>query len=370
MSPATPKIQSPHPLKTNVFTTTNLGISLGNLEEINDYNNVSCLCQLLCRVNEDPDWSEYFKLEDLGIKWSFNDEEYTTSNPFFELLMRCLRRLTGHLNDLCLLRRRTFHTEDVRQLVKSFNLCLGMEKVRKVDAPFLLDPPLVSHSLVWLTENTLMRNTFQMLICLMSTEYWMVSLEEKILAFLKKREENNIKDIRLLFSALTGMVQKLCIFNDTHLHDFFDRRYAGDGSDLSEMFGLWSFIQSHDNHSEFDMSKFTRVIQRYVREFERDRKTGRFQREIPERLFFEPSTFQVFSGGEAECLIKNDTDLKDHYKDFIKFSRKMSPCQRNELLKIKIRVMEEEEEVPVDDENSDDDTHFSFCCFVCDLKKI
>ena len=70
--------------------------------KLSDFDDPFTLAGCLYGINDGGDsWQKYFRLAQRGqaFMWCFDNIKYSSNNPYFELLFRCIRKICLRLND-------------------------------------------------------------------------------------------------------------------------------------------------------------------------------------------------------------------------------------------------------------------------------
>ena len=165
---------------------TSLREALMNVEE------TVVLSSLLNYIVDKESWQEYVDVDTMIFEWAFDGNLIHSCNPFFELLMRCLRKLvtshnkvsgTGCVPDVC----------DMDKLACDINLAIkGLTKNEDnicltVFQPALFIPPVLrlAHDTVFEKRGIEVApgvsvNAIQTIFYMISAETWMYFLEKTI----------------------------------------------------------------------------------------------------------------------------------------------------------------------------------------------
>ena len=234
------------------FSSKNIQIKpINSIKELQDPNKISLLLSFLSKLALDPDWIEYINLKDIQFEWLFLGE-WKSSNPFFELHMRCMQRLI-----------KTYHkvvsgyskieTENLKCLVNAINFSFHeTQKSQQVMLPFLIWPPSIhNHEYAYNDRGSYFipffgSHSFQIVIYLIVVETWMNILEEKIQKLIDSHDVSLLKgDITNLYEIITKVTQKCFDENNPwskyqQFNDFYFFRYKVDNeySDINRLYAL------------------------------------------------------------------------------------------------------------------------------------
>lgn len=202
-------------------------------------------------------WQEYFYTDLMLFEWEFNGNTINSCNPYFELLMRCMRKLVIIFNSLS--QKKCFpETNDLDILVAQINLAIkGLVHSEEEDdicttvfQPALYFPPLLrsEHSSAFKKRGTeiapgISTNTIQMLLYMILAETWLLSLEDSTKKLIVNRNQDLCERIDHLSFYLAKLYNDIlkhphgAVENDTAYGTYIHNRYDTDSvmSDLSRI---------------------------------------------------------------------------------------------------------------------------------------
>ena len=170
-------------------------------------------------------WQEYFYTDLMLFEWEFNGNIINSCNPYFELLMRCVRKLVMIFNGLT--QKKCFpETNEVDMLVAQINLAIkGLVYGTKEDVvclsvflPALFFPPLLRHQNASVFTKMgveiapgISVDTIQMILYMILSETWLLSLEDstkKLMVYTNKDLYERINHLAFLITKLYNDVLK------------------------------------------------------------------------------------------------------------------------------------------------------------------
>ena len=224
------------------------------LDDLRDPNKVSTLFSLLSQICKDPEWAEYFNLAELEFEWSFFGN-WNSSNPFFELHMRCLQRLL-HAYQKVISGYSSIDMVKIKALVNAINVSFLETQETHVTLPFHVWPPCsYSNEYPYRDRGCYFipffgSHSIQIVLNLIAVETWMNLLEEKIYKLLDgKRGDSNEgcakKYINDLFKGIVNVTRACFIINNPwskyqQFKDFCFFRYDTKNrySDINKLYAL------------------------------------------------------------------------------------------------------------------------------------
>jgi hypothetical protein len=137
-------------------------------------------------------WKETIDLEYMYFEWEFDGHCYESSNPFVELLFRCIRMLGIMFND-SIQRKDNFDQLDLERVVKAINVAIKGSIAAVpycqdiVVVPTLLMPPCLrpSHDSIFKDANLeivpgLSTHTIQVMVYMVVTQVWMNTIVDDV----------------------------------------------------------------------------------------------------------------------------------------------------------------------------------------------
>ena len=189
------------------------------LDRVEDTN---LLYSILSCVIEKECWQEYVYTNLMLFEWEFNGHIISSCSPFYELLMRCMRKLIMICNELTQ-KKCMAETNEMDILVTHMNLAFnglvnGIQDdyiCLSVFQPALFFPPLLRSESVSCFKTRgaeiapgISVHTVQMILYIILSETWLTSLEESTRKMMLYRNTDLIERI----DHLTFLVTKL--YND------------------------------------------------------------------------------------------------------------------------------------------------------------
>ena len=251
------------------FTDKNVQIkSPAFVKELQNPYKISSIYSFLSKISTDPDWTDYLNLKSIEFDWFFIGH-WKSSNPFFELHMRCMLRLLQIFQKVMSGYSR-LETEHLKSLVNAINFSFHETlKDDHVIFPILLWPPNIYENF----QNpyngrgsyfipVFGSHSFQVLIYLIVVETWMNILEDKIFSLTKEISTNCEKDIISLYDNIVKVTTKCFDRNNpwSHYQEFNDYcffRYSLDNeySDLNRLYSLGRLYFLDDTNNQLYVKK-------------------------------------------------------------------------------------------------------------------
>ena len=243
-------------------------------------------CDLLFKMLEDPEkhialgqflnkivsyarWHEYFNVSKLHFRWCFDRTKYESSNPFFELFMRAIRRLFASLN------KSQLQQGELEQLAFSLNVAFKGITGRDgeiISVPALIWPVHVRSQAGHMKDLRILPDIGSVLIqafmTLLVTEQWMQMTENAVLRMidlaLNKQPlhslHDNVKSLKTGIDDLVSELKKLRL--PGHLEKFIFYRLSdlNEKSDFNRLIMLVNILVANPDENEEDVKNGLRQI--------------------------------------------------------------------------------------------------------------
>ena len=214
------------------------------------YSILSCAIKKEC-------WQEYLYTNLMLFEWEFNGNIITSCSPFFELLMRCMRKLLIMFNELT--KKKIFpETDEMDNLVCQINLAFnGLvngaeddEVCLSVFQPALFFPPLLRSEYRCAFEKRgveiargISVYSFQFILYMILAETWLISMEDSTRKMMSYNNKDLFERINHLCFLVTKMYREILqkpygtFENDTNYQKYIYNRYDTEStiSDLNRI---------------------------------------------------------------------------------------------------------------------------------------
>lgn len=212
--------------KDNVHLVSETDSNLSMLYmDMNDPGVVAVLQRVLQKTLPHADWLNYFRLEDLYFHWVMNNQEYGSSNPHFELFMRCLTLLlnavNGTVSGKCIPAQ-----EEVENIVEAMNtslMGLGLIELKipasgPLHVPALFHPPFIrechSHILTSEDISVLPDVSVHLLQCILHTlvtEIWISEIQTLVSSHLNESKSMRYSEVKEYYECLCKITKDVLL---------------------------------------------------------------------------------------------------------------------------------------------------------------
>ena len=212
------------------------------LDRVEDTN---LLYSVLSCVMEKECWQEYVYTNLMLFEWEFNGYIINSCSPFYELLMRCMRKLIMIYNGLTQ-KKCLAETNELDILVTQMNLAFNgiADSIQDDDTclsvfqPALFFPPYLrsEHGSCFKKRGAeiapgISVHTLQMILYMILSETWFISLEESIRKMMLYRNTDLIDRVDHLTFLVTNLYKDVlktpygAFKNDTNYQTYIHSRY-------------------------------------------------------------------------------------------------------------------------------------------------